>query len=260
MKTTITSKSKAEVIFQSVGDSLFHVLQYNNIAGYTSYKRFKQIKDIYANNDSLRQIKVILKNSTIKIQSEILSYMKGDIEIKDKKIKSSSITRRLLGVGEKSGKISLSGTGEVYFKPSFKYFSLIELDDEEIVIDEDIFYICEDSIKINIEDGENLLDKDKLQIKLRGSGIVILLMQVPEDEIIRCKLFNDKLIVDGEFAVLRSGSIDVSIESINNNFNHSDISEKEYLHVYEGIGEVWILPTLSCYEDFSEDINEKQEQ
>ena len=37
-------------------------------------------------------------------------------------------------------------------------------------------------------------------------------------------------------------------------------SEKEYLHVYEGIGEVWILPTLSCYEDFSEDINEKQEQ
>ena len=46
MKTTITSKSKAEVIFQSVGDSLFQVLQYNNIAGYTSYKRFKQIKDI----------------------------------------------------------------------------------------------------------------------------------------------------------------------------------------------------------------------
>lgn len=258
MKTTITSKSKAKVIFQSIGDSLFQVLQYNNIAGYPSYKRFKQVKDIYANNDSLRQIKVILKNSTIKIQNEILSYMKGDIEIKDKKIKSSSITRRLLGVGEKSGKISLSGTGEVYFKPSFKYFSLIELNDEEIVVNEDIFYICEDSIKINIEDGEKLLDKDKLQIKLRGSGIVILLMQVPEDEIVRCKLFNDKLIVDGEFAVLRSGSIDVSVESIN--INHSDISETEYLYVYEGIGEVWILPTLSCYEDFSEDIDEKQEE
>ena len=258
MKTTITSKSKAKVIFQSIGDSLFQVLQYNNIAGYPSYKRFKQVKDIYANNDSLRQIKVILKNSTIKIQNEILSYMKGDIEIKDKKIKSSSITRRLLGVGEKSGKISLSGTGEVYFKPSFKYFSLIELNDEEIVVNEDIFYICEDSIKINIEDGEKLLDKDKLQIKLRGSGIVILLMQVPEDEIVRCKLFNDKLIVDGEFAVLRSGSIDVSVESIN--INHSDISETEYLYVYEGIGEVWILPTLSCYDDFSEDIDEKQEE
>lgn len=258
MKTTITSKSKAKVIFQSIGDSLFQVLQYNNIAGYPSYKRFKQVKDIYANNDSLRQIKVILKNSTIKIQNEILSYMKGDIEIKDKKIKSSSITRRLLGVGEKSGKISLSGTGEVYFKPSFKYFSLIELNDEEIVVNEDIFYICEDSIKINIEDGEKLLDKDKLQIKLRGRGIVILLMQVPEDEIVRCKLFNDKLIVDGEFAVLRSGSIDVSVESIN--INHSDISETEYLYVYEGIGEVWILPTLSCYEDFSEDIDEKQEE
>ena len=260
MKTTITSKSKAKVIFQSIGNSLFQVLEYNNIAGYPSYKRFKQAKDIYANDGSLRQIKVILKNSTIKIQSEILSYMKGDIKIKDKKIKSSSIARRLLGVGEKSGKISLSGTGEVYFKPSFKYFSLIELNDEEIVIDEDIFYICEDSIKISIEDGEKLLHKDKLQIKLKGSGIVILLMQVPEDEIVKCKLFNDKLIVDGEFAVLRSDSIDVSVESINNNFNHSDIDEKEYLYVYEGIGEVWILPTLSCYEDFLKDIYEKQEE
>ena len=64
----------------------------------------------------------------------------------------------------------------MYFKPSFKYFSLIELYDEEIIVDEDIFYICEDSIKINIEDGEILLDKDKLQIKLSESGIVILLM------------------------------------------------------------------------------------
>ena len=148
----------------------------------------------------------------------------------------------------------------MYFKPSFKYFSLIELYDEEIIVDEDIFYICEDSIKINIEDGEKLLDKDKLQIKLSGSGIVILLMNVPESEIVRCKLFNDKLTVDGDFAVLRSGSIDVSIESINNYLNDSDISEKEYLHVYEGIGEVWILPTLSCYEDFSEDIDENQEE
>lgn len=64
----------------------------------------------------------------------------------------------------------------MYFKPSFKYFSLIELYDEEIIVDEDIFYICEDSIKINIEDGEKLLDKDKLQIKFSESGIVILLM------------------------------------------------------------------------------------
>ena len=260
MKTTITSKSKAEVIFQSIGNSLFQVLQYNDIGGYSNYKSFKQAKDIYDCNDALRQVKVILKNSTIKVQNEILSYMKGDIGIKDKKIKSSSITRRLLGIGEKTGKISLSGTGEVYFKPSFKYFSLIELYDEEIIVDEDIFYICEDSIKINIEDGEILLDKDKLQIKLSGSGIVILLMNVPESEIVRCKLFNDKLTVDGDFAVLRSGSIDVSIESINNYLNDSDISEKEYLHVYEGIGEVWILPTLSCYEDFSEDIDENQEE
>ena len=47
---------------------------------------------------------------------------------------------------------------------------------------------------------------------------------------------------------------------LKNIYSSDDISEKEYLHVYEGIGEVWILPTLSCYEDFSEDINEKQEQ
>lgn len=74
MKTTITSKSKAEVIFQSIGNSLFQVLQYNDIGGYSNYKSFKQAKDIYDCNDALRQVKVILKNSTIKVQKNIKLY------------------------------------------------------------------------------------------------------------------------------------------------------------------------------------------
>ena len=36
----------------------------------------------------------------------------------------------------------------MYFKPSFKYFSLIELYDEEIIVDEDIIlYMCKIQLK-----------------------------------------------------------------------------------------------------------------
>ena len=95
-----------------------------------------------------------------------------------------------------------------------------------------------------------VLRNGKFELKLEGESEFWI---VPKDS----DVFNKKKYkyVYGSKVV-----IDVSIESINNYFNDSDISEKEYLHVYEGIGEVWILPTLSCYEDFSEDIDENQEE
>lgn len=249
MKTTVTSKNKANIILQSFGESLFQVMEYNNLRGYIDADSIDSIIKINESNILLKQIKVVLKNSSIKIQNDSLSYLKGDIEIKNKSINPVSIAKRLLGSREKTIKNCLRGTGEVYFKPSFKYFSIIELDDEEIVIDDEIFFVCEDSIKVNLEDSTEKLNTPKLKLKLNGSGIVILKLPVPEEEIVRYKLFNDKLSIIEEEGVLRSGSVDVEVTKIN---YKSKEYEHNYMYVYEGIGEVWVLPTLSCYEDFAE--------
>lgn len=252
MKTTVTTKNKANIILQSIGDSLFQILEYDELKGCINQSSINTIREINEGRISLKVIRVILKNSSIKIQNNSLNYMKGDIQIKDKDSNPISIAKRLLGSKEKNIKPYLVGTGEVFFKPSFNYFSIIELDDEEIVIDDDIFFTCEDSIKISTESSKNLLDTNKLRLKLSGSGIIILKLPVSENEIIRYKLFNDKLSVIGEYGVLRSGSVELEVEEISNISKEYKESDNKYINIYEGIGEVWLLPTLSCYENFDE--------
>lgn len=233
MKTTINTKNRSDVIFQSIGDSFFQILKYNN----------------EITNNSLMQIRVVLKNSTIKVQNEILSFMKGDIDIKHKKVKAACFAKRLLGMDKISQKTLLSGTGEVFFRPSFKYFTIVELEDEEIVIDDKIFYVCEGTIRITIENKDELLVSHKTEIKLSGTGIVILSIPISEEEIIRCKLFNDKLTVAGNYAILRSGSIECNVYDFNKNID-DELKRIEVMKNYEGVGEVWLLPALSCCEEY----------
>ena len=50
------------------------------------------------------------------------------------------------------------------------------------------------------------------QTKLSGNGIVVLEIPVPEEEVFKCKINNDVLKVDGNFAILRTGDIEFTVE------------------------------------------------
>lgn len=50
------------------------------------------------------------------------------------------------------------------------------------------------------------------QTKIEGTGIIALEIPVPQDEILKYELTGDRLQVDGNFAILRSGNIKFSTE------------------------------------------------
>lgn len=141
-------------------------------------------------------------------------------------------------------KTVFSGSGEILLEPSFNDFTLIELVDEEIIINEDMFYACDNEIDIS------LIPNDNNKIKLSGSGVVALKLPVPEEEIIRCKLYKDRLVVNGDFIVLRSANIKLSQEKYERIIDEELVEEVN--NVYIGIGEVWILPTKSIYDKYIE--------
>ena len=85
------------------------------------------------------------------------------------------------------------------------------------------------------------------QTRLRGSGIVVLEIPVPEKEIFRCKLFRDVLKIDGNFAILRSGNIDFTVEKSGTTLIGTALNGEGLLNVYRGTGEVWLIPTESVY-------------
>ena len=119
---------------------------------------------------------------------------------------------------------------------------MIELVDEEIIISDSMFYACDEEIEI-----KSIKDNEK-EIKLKGNGVVVLKLPVSEKEIIRCKLFNDRLTVNEDLVILKSSSINVGFEKYS---NVVDDNVEQYINTfYYGIGEVWLLPTRSIYDKY----------
>ena len=70
---------------------------------------------------------------------------------------------------------------------------------------------------------------------------------MPESEIFKCVLINDTLKVDGNFAILRTGNIEFSVEKSSKSIVSSLTSGEGFVNVYRGSGEVWLIPTKNIY-------------
>ena len=241
------------MISEMKNESTFQILEYDSLQGARDLNTALQIKLMKDSGIRLKQVRIILDDSSVKIEAGALSYMKGNIDIitktggivgLGKKLFSSKVT------GESMFKPVLRGTGEVFLESSFGYFTLIELEDEEIIIDDKLFYACEEGIEVEPIIQKNIssmfFGKEGLyQTKLSGSGIVVLEIPVPEKEILRCKIFRDTLKVDGNFAILRSGNIEFTVEKSGTTLVGTAINGEGLLNVYNGTGEVWLVPTSS---------------
>lgn len=222
MRTLIENKDKFEVLEEMNLDSKFEVLGYYNKEG-----------------NSFNQVKITLDESKIKIAENNLSYFKGDIEIvTNSAIKT--ISKKIFGsiANKTTDKTILTGSGEVYLIPSLKDYTLIELVEEEIIIDSDMFLVCESDI--NIEEiaevtNEAILSEDsqrKEKIRLLGSGIVALKLPIKKDEIKRMKIFRDVVSFKEDKVILRTGNIEFELED-------SETKEGRF-NIYSGSGELWV--------------------
>lgn len=256
MRTNINSENKLTMLSQMCNDAKFQVLEYDKLEGATDMETALGLNIMNDAGIKLRQVRIILQDSAIKLEPGALSYMKGNISIKTK-------TGGVLGLGKKifSGKVTgeemfkptYEGSGEIFLEPSFAHFALIELEDEEIIVDDGMFYACEDSVEVGAVIQKTIStftlgNEDIFQVKLKGSGIVVLEIPVPESEVFKCKLSNDTLKVDGDFVALRSGKIEFTVEKSSGVIG-SLTNGEGFLNVYSGIGEVWILPTKGVYFD-----------
>lgn len=256
MRTNINSDNKLTMLSQMSNDAKFQVLEYDKLEGATDMETALGLNIMNDAGIKLRQVRIILQDSAVKLEPGALSYMKGDINIMTKtggvlglgkKIFSSKVT------GEGMFKPTYKGNGEVFLEPSFGHFALVELEDEEIIVDGGMFYACEDSVEVGAAiqktvSSLTLGNEGVFQVKLKGSGIAVLEIPVPESEIFKCRLSNDTLKVDGDLVVLRSGRIDFTVEKSSSVIG-SLTNGEGFLNVYSGIGEIWILPTKDVYSD-----------
>ena len=85
------------------------------------------------------------------------------------------------------------------------------------------------------------------QQSIKGPGLCILECAVPMCEIDIIELNNDTLKVDGNFAVLRTGNINFTVERSAKTLVGSAVSGEGLVNVYRGTGQVWLAPTIKVY-------------
>lgn len=256
MRTSLKIENELKLISEMRGESVFQVLEYDSLKGGDSLELAIKLNQMREANIKLRQVRIILDESSVKIEKGSLSYMRGSINMQNKiggplglgkKFFSSKVT------GESTFKPKYDGTGEIFLEPSFGHYALIELENEEIVVDDRMFYACESSVEVGAYMNKSVSsvmfgNEGIFQTKLSGEGIVVLEIPVPESEIFKCKINNDVLKVDGNFAVLRTGNIEFTVEKSSKSLVSTVTGGEGLLNVFRGTGEVWLIPTKSVYE------------
>ena len=257
MRSSLKFTNKLNMLSEMTGESRFQILEYENLDGASDAETAFGLNIIRQSGIKLKQVRIILEDSSVKLEPNSLSYMKGDIDIKSKsggligfgkKIITSKLT------GETAFKPTYSGNGEIFLEPSFGHFALIELEDDEIIVSDNMFYACEEGVEVSAAMQKNIsasfLGNEGLyQTRLEGNGIVVLKVPVPESEIFKCILINDTLKVDGNFAILRTGNIEFSVEKSSKSIVGTMVSGEGLVNVYRGTGEVWLTPTKNVYKD-----------
>ncbi|MFH0324253.1 AIM24 family protein [Clostridium perfringens] len=256
MKTSLNIENKINMITEMRGDSVFQVLEYDSLKGGNSLELAVKLNQMKEANIKLRQVRIILEDSSVNIEKGALSYMRGPISMKNKIGGPIGLGKKLFSskvIGESTFKPKYEGTGDIFLEPSFGHYALIELEDDEIIVDDGLFYACESSVEITAHMNKSLSsmvlgNEGVFQTKLSGNGIAVLEIPVPEEEIFKCKINNDVLKVDGNFAILRTGDIDFTVEKSSKSLVSTATGGEGFLNVFRGTGEVWLIPTKSVYE------------
>lgn len=245
MKSNIETTNKLTMVSQMTNDAKFQILEFERLDGGISAESLVKTQEINDKGIRLKQVRIIMQDSTIAIENDKVSYFFGDISVINKKSKPMTLSKKfftgkLLEDEEDTIKPLYEGTGEIFLKPSFMNYPLIELEDEEITVNSNNFVCAEGSITIeeNFENGVKVY-------KLYGSGIVVMELPVPEHEIFKCNLSNNILKTDGNLVALRSSSIEYSTEVSKDSL---DEENPKMLNVFSGSGEIWVIPTKEVYE------------
>ena len=192
--------------------------------------------------ERLNMVKVDLENAAFRYEAGAMHYMQGNLELESNvpgvgKMFKSMITK------EKIVKPVITGTGTVFLQPSFGEFTILELQNDEWILDQGAYYASELNVEIGAYTNRAisaLFSGEKwFQTVVAGTGKVIINSAGPLEEV---ELINDKLVVDGSFAVARTSGIELKVAKATRGIFSTVISGEGLVNTFTGTGKVLIAP------------------
>ena len=205
----------------------------------------------------LRTLRFTLQNSSFIAEPGLLHYLKGPIDMKTEGggggvggLLSRAV--QSLATGESMHRTQYQGTGIAYMEPSFQHYLIVDVDDDEIVCDRGAFAAATGSFRFSVKRPDSVVagalgGEGYFQPCLKGSGLVVLQSPVPAEELTRVELQNERLVVDGNFAIARAGSFRVTVEKSQKSILGTLRGGEGLVTVFQGTGLIWLAPTASIY-------------
>lgn len=231
------------------------IIEYQKLLGGKNPYNAQMMYFMEKQNMKARQPVIYLSNDTVKVEPGAMSYFQGNLEMVSGVTVRNAIGRMFTGAvtGESVAQPEYKGTGMIVLEPSFKHFIVIELkNNEEIIVDKGMFFAAQGSASVSASIQRNISSaalggEGIFQQSIKGPGLCVLECEVPMCEIDIIDLNNDVLKVDGNFAVLRTGNINFTVERSAKTLVGSAVSGEGLVNVYRGTGQVWLAPTIKVY-------------
>ncbi|SIN67977.1 Uncharacterized conserved protein, AIM24 family [Singulisphaera sp. GP187] len=254
---TAPSWNKFEVI-DSAEDDQFRVeiLAYSSLGGAKDHQTAATV--YFANQAGIRlkQVRITMRDGEAIAESGALHFMLGQIQMESKIGGVSGLGKAMMNrfiTKEAAVMPRYRGTGQIYLEPSFSHFLIYRLNGEEVIADKGMFYCGQGTLDVGSAIQKNVSSalfggEGFFQTRIRGAGICVLESPVPVDEVMRIDLKDETLQVDGNFALMRTGRIEFSIEKSTRSLLGTLTSGEGLLQTFRGTGSVWLAPTQSIYE------------
>jgi uncharacterized protein (AIM24 family) len=251
------STGNFEVLDVAEGDDFkVEILAYPRLGGAKDYQTAANV--YFANQAGIRlkQVRITLSDGEAIAESGALHFMLGHVQMESKVGGVSGLGRAMMNkfvTKEAAVMPRYRGTGQIYLEPSFSHFLIYRLGGEEVIADKGMFYCGQGSLDVGSAVQKNVSSalfggEGLFQTRVRGTGICVLESPVPSDEVLRIDLKDETLQVDGNFALMRTGKIELSVEKSTRSLLGTLTSGEGLLQTFRGTGSVWLAPTQEVYQ------------
>jgi len=252
------SEKQFEVINRAeAGDgTIVEVLQFPLLAGSADIRTAQNLFYARQSGMRLKMVRITLRDSHVRVEPGAMYYMKGQLEMKASSGGGlfKGLKRKMLS-GESYFVNEIHGTGEIYLEPTFGHFLLhrTEKNQRALMVDRGLFYAGTAGLDISAAMQKNVSSalfggEGLFQTHIKGQGVAVLYSPVPAAEISKFTLNNEKLSIDGNFALMRTEGVDFRAEKSSKSWIATSVSGEGLLQTFTGSGIVWVAPTQGVYE------------
>ncbi len=200
--------------------------------------------------EGLKMVRCVIAGETVRAESGALHYMRGKIEMTSSAPSVGGFFKSVV-TGENIFRPTYTGTGEIFFGPPiFGEYEILNLAGEEWILEQGSYVASDAGIEISAFRNKAVSalvgGEGWFQTSVKGSGQAVI--QAP-GKIQRIDLVNDKLSVDGKFAIARTGGLKFEVQKAARSILGSITSGEGLLSIFEGTGTVLIAPVPNVYQN-----------